>query len=307
MLWGESGVQRRAMLRDALRRSAQSIDGLRIGQAVGQACEELEPDVLVVTFEGHPWERIAFRRARAAVPGIVVLGYPHAGSLPGQHSLFRRLGSDLDVDGVLAPGDVTMRVFNRRLPDIPVAVVGSPRRIGSSVGAGERADVCLVLPEGLLSEVEILLDFALEVAAARPDFQFLVRLHPLVSGSSFKLLERLSDHSNIRVSDRSIVEDFAQAKWCLYRGSTMAVMAAAAGVMPIYVHVEGQSVLDPLYELWSDTARPSHAVTSVHEAVHRLDLDVEYPEAVQLAVKYFVPLEPHALSRLAARVRAGRL
>lgn len=308
-LWCEDDVVKRAVLRESLARSAEAIKGLRIAYAVGLACEGLQPDVLVVTFEGHPWERLAFRSAKVSVPGIVTVGYPHAGALPGQHSVFRSLGPGLDADGVLTPGEASRRTYARRLPDLPVEVIGSARRLSPEHDADASQSACLIVPEGRISEVKVLVEFALDLAPARPDIEFFVHLHPVVAQRSEidGMLERLGRCANVRLADAEIERDLARAKWCIYRGSTLAVMAAAIGIEPIYLHREGEAVIDPLHELWPAEGAPVHAVRNVDEALARFTSEEKNQAAIQLAADYFTPPEPDALHRLVARVRAARM
>jgi hypothetical protein len=186
---------------------------------------------------------------------------------------------------------------------MPLEVIGSPRRLALLAAERERGDTCLVLPEGLPSEVEVLLDFTMKTAAVRPDVDFLIRLHPLVRRS---FPDRFPRCPNVRVSDGPIEEDVANAKWCLYRGSTMAVMAVSTGVQPLYLHVVGQAVIDPLYELWPNEGTPPHAVKTVSDAVQRFEDDANDEDAVSLANQYFTQLRPSALIELVSRVKESK-
>ena len=302
---------RRDLLTEAIARSGEAATGLRIAWQVGVVCEEFQPEAIVVTYEGHPWERLVFRAARTAVPGIVTLGYPHAGILPGVHALFRMLGADLDPDGLLVPGELAGRQLERRLPGVPVEVLGSPRRLDFNAEGATREPVCLVLPEGMVSEVEQLTRFVLELAHVRSDVEFRLRLHPVVAGDAAlrALLTEVMESPNVHLSDAPFADDAARATWCLYRGSTAAVMAVAAGVTPLYLHVEGEAIIDPLGVDAEGRARSDHFVVDVSSGSAGLDQQKSSDASghATLAAQYFTELTPDAIPRLIDRIRrAGR-
>lgn len=299
---------RRDLLAEAVSRSAEAATGLRIAEFVGAACEEFQPAAIVVTYEGHPWERLAIRAARDAVPGIIALGYPPAGILPGVHALFRRLGSDLDPDGLLAPGGLAKQQIERRLPGLPVEVLGSPRRLEMPASPTSRESVCLVLPEGLVSEVERLTRFALDLASERPDVEFRLRLHPVVAGAAAlrALMTRVAEAPNVHLSEASFVDDAARATWCLYRGSSAAVMAVATGIIPIYLHARGEAIIDPLSSEAADKESLQHFVVEVGEGSERLRSRHVDPDVLRVAQEYFAVLDPGAIPRLIERVRRSR-
>lgn len=298
--WGEEDAVARTVLDAAFHRSTETITTLRIATAVGHVCEVLRPDAIVVTYEGHPWERLAFRAARTEVPDIVALGYPHAGILPGMHSIFRTLGGGLDPDGLLVPGEPSRRQIEARLPAMPVEVLGSPRRLEITAAEHDPGPICLVLPEGFASEVALLVMFALEVAKLLPEVDFRLRLHPLLRSDPTVegLLKEIASRDNVRLSERSLVEDVRVARWCFYRGSTTAVMAAAAGVQPMYLHLPDSPMVDPLSAVGPAASLSPHRVASVEEAVGQMKAPVGEHQLPQISTEYFSVLDPAALRRL---------
>jgi hypothetical protein len=54
--------------------------------------------------------------------------------------------------------------------------------------------------------------------------------------------------NNIILSTKSLVEDVSLSSYVLYRGSTAVVHAISSGVVPIYLSVDGEQYINPLYE-----------------------------------------------------------
>lgn len=301
-----SNLESRHLIGDAIKHSLRARTGLRIGRAVRIACEIFQPSVLVVTFEGHSWERLSFRAARKAIPNIVALGYPHAGILPEAHSLFRCLGPELDPDGLLAPGEIALREIEMRIPKMPVGLLGSPRYLHIDTNQQRKKPICLVLPEGFESEVERLVGFTLDLSRRCLDIEFRVRLHPILDGnrSLGSLLRSIEVAPNVKISRTSLAEDAKEAIWCLYRGSTSVVAAVTANVFPIYLHSDDDVVIDPLLASWGQKGRPYHAVKSIDDALRILR--AENPRVAHdyrsEASSYFSPMNHRELSNLVGRL-----
>lgn len=254
-----SDLDRRVITRAAIEAaSGGALAALRLGEQVKALVAMLQPQALVVTHEGHSWERIAFASARDARPGIRCIGYQHAALFDLQHSVQRCLGDKYNPDIILTAGkDAEIRLrSNPALQHTRIDTLGSNRSFvrqsahtRRSIAVGHRT--CLVLPEGIFSECNLLFGFALECARIIPHMQFIWRLHPCLN---FTALTRQNSvfrdlPSNIVLSKLSLAEDIERSQCALYRGSTAIVQAAVAGVYPIYLHQPGEIPIDTLHDV----------------------------------------------------------
>lgn len=236
-----------------------SLTTLRMGKQIGALVAKLKPETIVVTHEGHAWERVAFSAARSAVPKVQCIGYQHAALFRLQHAIRRNLASRYNPDQILTAG-IAAKAQLERVPSpegIAISVLGSNRSFKGACASihehARRSDnpVCLVLPEGIASECNLLFEFSLACAQLLPEIQFIWRLHPIVSfesltaqNSKLRNLPR-----NIVLSQATLEEDVARSRWALYRGTTAIISAVMAGVRPIYLQLPGEMTIDPLYEL----------------------------------------------------------
>lgn len=276
-MWRESGRLRREARTesDPLRRgitgraAMEALGGgaratCRLGTQIGELVNRLQPKMILTTYEGHAWERLAYDAARQARPGIRCAGFQHANLFRLQHALRRNLGSGYDPDVIYTSG----RAAQRQLENSPalrgtdVRVLGS-NRSGARMSPDARPDseakraapVCLVIPDGLDSEMVLLFEYALHCADKLRDVTFIWRLHPAVSLNA--LVDRYSTlrqrPSNVVISTASLQDDARRARWALYRGSSAIVASVLAGASPVYLRVDQEMTIDPLYEL--DDAR----------------------------------------------------
>ncbi|MEO7775012.1 MAG: hypothetical protein ABIT36_01285 [Steroidobacteraceae bacterium] len=230
-----------------------TLAAMRIAQQIGALARGLQPRMLLLTHEGHAWERATMRAVRAAVPAIRCVGYQHTILFPRQHAISRGLTADCNPDLILTIGESNAQALRARpaLAGARIEVYGSHRRAAARAREPNPAR-CLVLPEGLEAESVTLYGFAIRCARLMPGFEFVLRAHPVLPVST--VLERhpqLRDlPPNVHISDEAhIGADFDRCGWALYRGSSAAIHAVLAGLLPVYLSQAGEMPIDPLFTL----------------------------------------------------------
>jgi hypothetical protein len=241
--------------------SGRTISTLRMYWQLRSIVSLAKPKAILVTFEGHAWERLAFAAARSEVAGCMCMSYQHAAIFKLQHAIRRKLKPQYNPDLIFTSGTVSrdQLVHSSDFSESEVLVLGSDRgineiKVPESVQMRSTDPIryaCLVLPEGIESECMLLFNFALECAINCPDLVFIWRLHPILS------FKNLIDNNpglrnlppNITLSSDSIETDFTVSKWVLYRGTTAVVKAIGEGIKPVYLAFESEMTIDPLYEL----------------------------------------------------------
>ena len=272
---------------------------------------KLKPKTIVVTHEGHAWERMAFAAARSAVPEVKCIGYQHAALFRLQHAIRRKLSHQYNPDQILTVGDVSMKQLKLTpgLGGIPISILGSNRSPKSKEVKTEKSlahtrgsdnNTCLVIPEGIASECYLLFEFSMACAQALPEIQFIWRLHPILTFESLvSHYPMLKDTpSNIEFSCNTLEEDIGRSRWALYRGTTAIVQATVAGLKPIYLASPEELTIDPLYELevWRET------VVNILDFANVIDSDADATHfksnesklfAMQYCKNFFKPIDLH--------------
>jgi hypothetical protein len=320
-LHSDAGLSQK-VLQQASREALSGISQatLRLGEQVSALVAKLKPKVIVVTHEGHAWERIAFSAARRAFAGIRCVAYQHAALFRLQHAIQRNLADGLNPDVILTSGVVSKTKLERApgLKGIPVSVLGSNRTFKRNPTTAGDADqrilkkeprdglACLVLPEGYMSECRHLFEFSLACAKKLPEIRFIWRLHPSVTYEALakqspKFMQKLPE--NIELSSSTLEEDIRRSRWVLYRGTTAVVQAAVAGLRPMYLQLPGEMTIDPLYELETWRAKISD-VSGFERVVYPDAVLPDHPSdsAVEEARKYcellFTPINAGAIEAL---------
>jgi hypothetical protein len=250
-----SGLQRKVVIGAGIfALSHETANSLRIAVNLKLLINKCQPRCVITTYEGHAWERLVYLTAKDISPRIKCIGYQHSSLFKSQHSIRRSLGPTLDPDIILTSGKLYKQNLDKFIgkKDVDIRILGSNKVSNTKNIQKEPKNnkVCLVAPEGVESECNILFEFSLSCARLNQDVQFIWRLHPIISFNNIiknnKKLKNLP--KNITLSNNALKEDIASSTYLLYRGSTVAISAIAEGLIPIYMDNGDDQDLDPLYK-----------------------------------------------------------
>jgi hypothetical protein len=294
--------------------SASTVINLRMHAAVANICQALNPKIVLTTYEGTVAERLIWHAARTARRRPLCVGYQHAMVLERAHAIRRPVaapGIDCDPDVILTLGEIPHAALaaSAGLKSVRLIEYGSHRRAALPVlpPPRHRPRRCLVLPDASYHECATLFDFALACARHSLDISFALRPHPMVDTRSLlrrlPVLQKLPGNVSLSV-DKPLEHEFAQAGYCLYRGSSAAMHAVRAGIKPFYLARPGELPIDCLSELgdWRET------VTSPQELLDRISLADQFTDsaaarrAASICERYISPVRPAALNELVAMV-----
>jgi hypothetical protein len=302
------------MLASSQALSALTANNLRMHASLAQICQAVNPKVVITTYEGTVAERLIWHAARTARQRPLCVGYQHALVLERAHAIRRPVaapGLDCDPDVVLTLGEIphASLAASPGLRSVQFIEYGSHRRapLPPLPPSQHRPRRCLVLPDANAHECATLFNFALTCARQRPDVGFTLRPHPMVD--THALLRRhptlLSLPPNVSLSlDRPLEQEFAQTRYCLYRGSSAALHAVRAGIKPYYLMRPGELPFDCLFNLpdWREI------VTSPQELIQRMSLADQSTDsaaashATDICERYVSPVRPAAINDLLAMV-----
>ncbi len=238
--------------------SSLSIANLRFYFQIYRLILKLKPKSVVVTYEGHSWERLVFAAARKIDEKIRCVGYQHTILFPRQHALKRSLGCNYDPDVIATTGvglkDELINSHNYKC--LEVYSVGTHRCENFLWNLDHKYSTinalgCLVIPDGTYPECLMIFNFAMSCALKMPNINFIFRVHPVFDFVDFskKNPKFKKMPSNIQISKNSLGADLEASAWCLYRGSSVVIQGVIAGLRPLYVCDKGGLSLDPLYKL----------------------------------------------------------
>jgi hypothetical protein len=304
----------RLVRREAARRMRPAVvaEGLRLMAQVAAACRALRPRALLLTYEGHAWEKCAAAGALAYDGTVRIVGYQHTLMWPTSHAPLRRLRREraYDPDLVLTSGEVTRRSLAASAPLAPteIRVLGSYRRPRRIVERPSLIPDVIVLPDGFRSETTLLFREAIDAARLMPDVRFRLRAHPVMPFSAVAAdLPPLP--LNVEASAVADLDgDLARAGAVLYRGSSTVMTAVLAGAKPYYLEVPGEMTIDLLAEVdgWRERVRNGATLAERHHAhlagASALD---GWRRTRDHCERSLMPIDDAAVGMLAALARAG--
>lgn len=283
---------------------------MRIGEHIKRVVTKTKPKIIITTFEGHSWERLAFAKAREVNPNILCIGYHHAVIFPIQYAMMSSLDFPYDPDFIFTAGEISKEYFLKvsRYNDTKIDSLGSCRGAFSAppVERPQTQKQCLILPEGIISESLSMIGLAIEAAKKRHDIKFIIRLHPLLNFETLinldKSLEDLPE--NVNWSNQSLEEDCRSSRWAIYRGSSAIIAAILSGIQPIYYSQERDELqIDPIKSLrtWRTSIKNcEELISSFAQDLNRTeeDRDNDFREAQSFALKYFTSFETDKIIKL---------
>jgi len=233
--------------------SPSTIRNLIFADQIGGLVKQLSPKIIITTYEGHAWERLAFYYARKAYSDVKCVAYQHAPIFKYQHAIRRGIGNGYDPDIILTSGFISAKQLkkHKKLKNSKIFTLGSGRYLDPHIEAKGDGDICLVAPEGTIYECNILFSFALRCANENKNIKFIFRFPPMINMNLLKKHNKvfLNLPSNVSISDRSLSKDIYRSSMVLYRGSSVVIQCVVFGLKPIYLKVYGELTIDPLYEV----------------------------------------------------------
>jgi hypothetical protein len=294
--------------------SAPAVINMRMHGAIANLCQAVNPKMVITTYEGTVAERLIWHAARTARRRPLCVGYQHALVLERAHAIRRRVaapGIDCDPEVILTLGTLSHKALaaSAGLKSLRFIGYGSHRRatLPELPQPQNRPRHCLVLPDASDQECMILFEFALRCARHSPDITFALRPHPMVDpGSLLRRHPALQNlPANVALSlDKPLEREFAQTRYCLYRGSSAALYAARAGIKPFYLARAGELSCDCLFALgdWRETVTSPEQFTDRIRVADSCADSAAANRAASSCELYASPVRPAAVSELLALV-----
>ena len=206
------------------------------------------------TFEGHAWETMLILAAQKTNKKLKTFGYQHSAVFKDQISLLNPISSIIP-SGVLTSGEGNNNFFSEYIKHgADILSIGTSRTHEVKALTNKADHVCLLVPEGIDSEIDFMSNFIFECNALKNKILFIIQLHPasylIIVKDLIKKLQKSDDHINISISDMSLEESINHAQYVLYRGSTAVVKCIMSGLIPLYLDTNRSDNIDPIY--WTE-------------------------------------------------------
>ena len=203
------------------------------------------------TYEGFAWERFLCEVIKKNDKNSELFGYQFAILIKSQNSILNQISKKYLPNKIVTSGINNYKILRKKFSKI--IIIGSSRFTKNKKRLNNFKKNCLVLPEGIDSECNILLNFVIRLASKTPKINFIIRFHPLTSISKIKKkflkIIKGGKFKNIIFSTKKFNFDLQRSSICLHRGSTSAITAAQSGLIPIYYNFKSHLNIDPMFQI----------------------------------------------------------
>lgn len=237
----------------SIRNILTSIDNQRISLQVKKILEKYNLKNIFFTFEGNSYEKLVCYETGSLKMNIKKIGYQFGVIRKFQYSLFSFINRKFDPDMIFTIGknnkEILLSKFKKRF-DIQNFGLFRNSEINTKFVKkikDKRKIKVLVMPEGIIDEINILLDFCKK--NDDKEIQFTFRLHPIfLKNKKFNLLIKRIGR-NIKISKNKLDFDIKNNEYLLYRGTASVINVVNSGLIPIYLNKKNQFSIDPLFKV----------------------------------------------------------
>ena len=231
----------------------RSVDNQRISIQVKKILERYSFKEIFFTYEGNPYEKLVCYEAQKLKKNIRKIGYQFGVIRKFQFSLFSLINKKFDPDVIFTIGKYNKKILtsklNKRLKINNFGLFNKAvinLNLNRNFKKSKKLKV-LVMPEGIINEVQLFLNFCMMNPNKKIEFTF--RLHPIFFKNKIinKQIKKIG--GNVKISKNKLEYDIKNNDYLLYRGTGAVMNAVNSGLIPIYLHKKNQVSLDPFYEV----------------------------------------------------------
>lgn len=207
---------------------------------------------IFLTFEGNQFESSIIDRIRKKKYKIKIFGYQFGILKKKQEIYFSKLKKNFYPDLIFTINDYNKKILNHLFKNsLSIKNVGFLRKRKKIIflkrKISKKTKKILVMPEGVLNEIDLLYTFCKNNLF--DDIVYTFRLHPIFQNNYFinKFFDNFND--KIKLSRNSLVFDFSNNDYILYRGTAGVIDAVNHKLIPIYLKKVSEITIDPFYKI----------------------------------------------------------
>lgn len=221
------------------------LSNLRLSAQIELLVRITDPKMLLITFEGHAWERVLIKTLKKIKPNLIIGAYQFSSITKYQHSIFRKLKKNYNPDVIFTSGEITKRKFLKNF-NSDIVILGSNKYFKTQrIVNKKNRKTFLFLPEAFYSETLLLYNFALKCAKIYPHANFVFKCHPMMN----KFIEKNEGLENLFISKKKLEQEISVSDYTIYRGSASIFQSVFNGSIPIYLQNKEEMEINPLHEI----------------------------------------------------------
>lgn len=218
------------------------ISSLRLANLILKFIKESNPKMILITLEGHAWEKVLTRKLREKYPKIIIAGYQFSVLSKNTNSLFLKLDKKYEQDFIFTKNKIHKNFFiHKGFEPSKIKILGDLKKEKIQISKIRKINNIIICPEALDYENEVMFSFAENCAKKINDYNFIFRPHPSYNKKF------ISRYKNLKISKTTLKNDLLKSKILIYRGSSVCYYAKDYKILPIYLKTKNEISIDPLY------------------------------------------------------------
>ena len=238
-----------------------------INQRVQDFLSEDGVQTVVLTFEGHSYEQFVIDETLKRFQNIKIVLYQHSPIVKDHFGITTFLKKNNHNLLIFTTGTYYKKLFEVISNKHVIEVLGSKKSDFNKIRSiSSVTPQLLFVPEGTTYATENLLNLISRMIKEDLDYFYNLRLHPnLKLGFALSWhIRKLQANKNFVISKNSLYEDFALAKFVIYRSSAAGIESLKSSAIPIFYGSQEISGLNVMGHL--DNIFPS--LHSINEAIN---------------------------------------
>lgn len=224
------------------------------------------------TYEGHSFEKNLIQYFNRK--NIKTFGYYFSIIRDLDTNVFYDFELDTMPNNIYFTGQNTKKIFLEKANFNPskskLDVIGYTRPI-KYLKKENYNKILLFCPEGLYNETELMLKFAKKILNFYHNIKIIFRLHPEINKNliNFNFNDLVSDR--FILSYNKLEDDLNLSSLLIYRGSSVCINALYNDVLPIYLKLDENINLDPLFKVNKNIIHQPHDLDSYIKNLKKVD------------------------------------
>lgn len=243
---------------------------------------------VILTYEGHSYERAIIRSFRNFSPKTKIFAYCHSVLYPSLYSIYNSYGYKNDPDVILLGSKNLLNKFlkkskyNRKY--LAFDVLGSKKASKVNFSKNNSQNNFLIIPDGTDYDIDKHYLFAIKLANFYTNYSFTINLHPN-SYKMFNIIKFKQIKKNLNVKIGSLDDCLKNNHFVIFSSSSAVIQCINHGLLPIYYDYKKLYEFNdnPFKTLW----KKNLTIRTVND-LNRLLLDYKLPSDLKkYALNYY--------------------
>jgi hypothetical protein len=209
------------------------LGNLRLADQIKDLLEIYTPKVLLITFEGHAWERLAINMCKKQ--NVKCIAHQFSTIAPNQFGIFSNLKNEYNPDYIATSGSITKNFFISKSKFNNVFKLGSAKFTVDKKNF--KKNQILVALDFQFLKMQEMLKYIITISTSYKTYNFLLRIHPIAYSDKNYLSyikKNIKNIINIKLSNTILENNLKNSKFLIYRESSLSITCLKYNVIPIF-------------------------------------------------------------------------